>query len=195
MTTPFRLYPNEEFKEISTEKPLKFRYAISNYGRFVSFTERIDEGKLLLGAIADGYRIFRYTYREDGKLIHKYHFFYKLVAEYFIPKRSEDQTYVLHLDYVRDNDNVRNLQWATRQDMLDHSRKSPHVILAKAKLLEHNIKADGKKLTSTKVILIKKLLQNPDRKTRLKMIAKQFNISETHLKRIERGENWGHIKV
>lgn len=189
------MYPGEEFREIDIEKSLKFRYAISNYGRLASFSEKITEGNILNGGIIDGYRIFRYTIRVDGKKTYKYYFFYKLVAKYFIPKTSEEQTYVLHLDYVRDNDVLRNLKWATREEMIAHGKKSPHVIRAKQNLLEHNIKADGKKLTSTKVILIKKMLQNPERKTRLKMIAKQFGISETHLKRIERGENWGHIKV
>jgi len=79
--------------------------------------------------------------------------------------------------------------------MLAHGKRSPHVIKAKRKLLEHNIKSDGRKLTVTKVIHIKKMLLNPNRKTRLKIIAKQFGISETHVRRIESGENWGHIKV
>ncbi|MET0760489.1 MAG: hypothetical protein ABWZ56_08720 [Flavobacterium sp.] len=189
------LYPGEEFREFEIEKSLKFRYAISNYGRLASFSDKIEEGNLLIGGKRDGYNIFSYRFREDGKLNYKYRFFYKLVAELFIPKTSEEQTYVLHLDYVRDNDVLRNLKWATREEMLAHGKKSPHVIRAKQRLLEHNIKADGKKLTSTQVIRIKKMLQNPERKNRLKMIAKEFNISQTHLKRIETGENWGHIKV
>jgi hypothetical protein len=36
---------------------------------------------------------------------------------------------------------------------------------------------------------------DPNRKTRLKLIAKQFGISEMQLYRIKSGENWGHIKV
>jgi DNA-binding Xre family transcriptional regulator len=29
----------------------------------------------------------------------------------------------------------------------------------------------------------------------MKMLAKQFGISEMQVSRIKRGENWGHIKV
>jgi len=47
----------------------------------------------------------------------------------------------------------------------------------------------------TKVMLIKKILAKPDRKTRLKMIAKQFGVSEMQISRIKSGENWGHIKI
>jgi hypothetical protein len=47
----------------------------------------------------------------------------------------------------------------------------------------------------TKVMRIKKMLQNPNRKTRIKMIAKQFGVSEMQIFRIKSGENWGHIVV
>ena len=100
-----------------------------------------------------------------------------------------------HLDYVRNNDVVKNLKWATREEMIAHSNKSPHVLAALNNLIEHNKKADGAKLTSTSVIRIKKMLQNPNRKTRIKMIAKQFGVSEMQIFRIKSGENWGHIKI
>ena len=32
------------------------------------------------------------------------------------------------------------------------------------------------------------------RKTRLKIIAKRFGVSEMQLHRIKTGENWGHVK-
>lgn len=190
-----RIYPNEIFREFELEFPLKYRYAVSNRGRLVSFSENIREGNLLKGAYTDGYRTFRYEKRVNGKRTYKTLFVYKLIAQFFIPKDSEDQTCVLHLDYVRDNDSLRNLKWATYEEALIHRNKSPHVIKSRQNLLEHNIKADGRKLTSTKVIHLKKLLNNPNNKTRIKMLAKQFGISEMQVHRIKRGENWGHIKV
>ena len=141
------------------------------------------------------YILFKYKQFNDGKIFNKHLFFSKLIAELFIPKTSEDQIYVLHLDRIRDNDDVRNLKWATREEMLEFGRQSPFVIQAKKNLLEHNIKANGKKLTVTKVMLIKKLLAKPEQRTRLKMIAKQFGVSEMQIRRIKSGENWGHIVV
>ena len=190
-----RFYPGENFREIEIDYPLKFRYAVSDRGRLMSFTENFADGTILKGGKSDGYTTFRYTMRSNGKVTTKNFFLYRLVAENFIPKTSEDQTKVLHLDFVRDNDNVQNLRWATYDEMQEHRKKSPHVIRAKANLLEHNIKSDGRKLTVTKVIHLKKLLQDPNRKTRLKMLAKQFGISEMQVSRIKSGENWGHIKV
>ncbi|HEU0136583.1 MAG TPA: hypothetical protein VFQ50_04775 [Flavobacterium sp.] len=192
-----RFFPNEQFKEIVMEHQdkLKFRYAVSNKGRLVSFSDQIENGRLLRGCRIDGYAAFHYKIRLDGVLHHKSFFMFKKVAEYFIPRTSDDQKYVIHLDYVRDHDDIRNLKWATYDEMIAHGKRSPHVIQAKKNLLEFNIKSDGRKLTATKVILIKKLLSNPNRTTRLKMIAKQFGVSETHIKRIASGENWGHIKI
>ena len=191
-----RLYPNEKFKQIEIKEPLRLNYAISNRGRLVSYTDNVKQGNELRGSLIDGYRIFRYKYRdENGVTKNKHFFFYKLIAQHFIAKTAEDQNHVIHLDYVRNNDAIANLKWTTYAEMLVHINKSPALIENRKKLIEFNINADGKKLTSTKVIRLKKILQRPDRKTRNKIIAKQFNISETHLKRIATGENWGHIKV
>ena len=190
-----RIYPNEQFKEIEVDYPLKLRYAISNKGRLISFSESIEDCRLLKGSLSDGYPIFSYRIKRDGKSISKCLFLYKLVAQYFIPKQSEEQTYVLHLDYSRNNDDVDNLRWATKAEMLEHWNKSPKVINARKNLIEHNLKADGRKLTTTKVILIKTILSRPNQRTRLKMIAKQFGVSEMQIRRIASGENWAHIKV
>jgi hypothetical protein len=190
-----RIYPNEQFKEIEVDSSLKLRYAISNKGRLISFSENIEDCRLLKGSLSDGYPIFSYRIKRDSKSISKCLFLYKLVAQYFIPKQSDDQTHVLHLDYSRNNDDVNNLRWATKAEMLEHWNKSPKVIQARKNLIEQNLKADGRKLTTTKVMVIKTILARPEQKTRLKMIAKQFGVSEMQIRRIASGENWGHVKI
>lgn len=191
-----RIYPNEEFKEVVLDWPQRKRYAVSNKGRLASFTERIEDGDILRGGNSDGYVTLRYFERTEGeKPKSRLKFVYKLIAELFIPKTSEDQKHVIHLDFSRDNDDVKNLRWVTPEEKLAHYKRSPKVIRAKQDLLEHNIKSDGRKLSVTTVIRIKKMLQNPKGNTRKSIIAKQFGISHTHLNRILSGENWGHIKV
>lgn len=192
---PIRVYPNEEFKEFIVADKLRLRYGISNKGRLISFEDNIRFGRVLKGGTADGYRLFKYKLNTDGKIKNKHIFVSKLVAQYFIPKTSEDQVYVLHLDRKRDNDDCRNLKWATREEMIEYGRNSPLVIQAKKNLIAHNLNANGRKLTVTKVMLIKKLLAKPDRKTRIKMIAKQFGVSEMQIHRIKSGENWSQIKI
>jgi hypothetical protein len=188
-------FRGEEFREVIIAYDLKLRYAVSNYGRLISFEDEFKNGKELKGSLIEGYRVMRYKTRVDGKLYHKTLMIYKLVGELFLEKEREDQIFVLHLDYNKQNDHVNNLKWANQEEFTAHHRKNPAVIAGRDKTLAHNIKADGRKLTSTQVIRIKKMLQRPDNKTRLTIIAKQFNVTTQQLWRIKTGENWGHIKV
>jgi hypothetical protein len=190
-----RFYPGEKFRQVEIDYPLKNKYAVSDRGRLISYTEKFEDGRLLKGHDSDGYKTLRYVMRNNGKAASKNLFVFRLIADLFIPKTSEDQCHVLHLDHSRSNDNVSNLKWATYAEMMEHRKTSPHVIRSKRQLQEHNRKSDGRKLTITKVIHLKKLLQDPNRKTRLKMLAKQFGISEMQVSRIKNGENWGRIKV
>lgn len=190
-----QLNRGEEFKQIQIEHPLQLKYAVSNQGRIISYSDDFINGNELKGTMAEGFRVFRYQIRENGKRKTKGFLIYKLVAQYFIPNDNPERTMVLHLDYVKTNDRVENLRWATRAEQVAFQSKNPAVIAGKLKIIEINKKADGRKLTSTQVIRIKKMLQRPENKTRLVMIAKQFNISTQQLYRIRTGENWGHIKV
>ena len=190
-----RIYPGEEFREIDVDYSVKLRYAVSNYGRMVSFTDEIKNGRLLKGTLSEGYKVFRFKIYRDKKMLNSHLFICKLVAQYFIPKTSDSQVYVLHLDYCRSNDLVSNLKWATETEKYVHSQNSPLVLEARRKRIEPETALNGHKLTVTRVMLIKKLLANPKQTTRLKMIAKQFGVSEMQIRRIKSGENWGYIKV
>jgi hypothetical protein len=190
-----KFFYNEVFEEVDVDKSLKLRYAISNYGRLLSFEHEMNEGRLLKGGLVDGYKVFRYVVKKDGQIFYKHKLFYKMVAEKFLEKTSDDQMYILHIDRVRTNDHIDNLRWATKAELLEHNKGSERVIEAMKKLVERNRKADGKKLTAVKVILLKRIFADPNRKPRMKMIAKQFGVSEMTLYRIKSGENWGHIKI
>ena len=185
-------YVGEKWKEFLSKKHLTFKYAVSNFGRLISFTDKIEEGRLIKGGVSDEYPTFIYK-TKTGK--NKTLFIRKLVAEYFLPAKKDEQEYVLLLDHNRKNNHVSNLKWATKPEMITHYSKSPVFIKALKKLHQFRRDADGAKLTSTQVMKIKKMITDPKRKTRLKMIAKQFNISEMQLYRIKSGENWGHIKI
>lgn len=188
-----RMLPGEKFHEIPIEEKLKKRYAVSNHGRLISFTEEgFKDAMVIKGGLSDGYRTFQYRKMKDGKKRITSFFLYKLVAQYFVPKTADDQDRILHLDYSRDNDVATNLKWATREEMLAHAKTSPHVINAR---LNKAPTTQGRKLNSTQVMRLKKELLNPNRKTRLKILAKQFGVSEMQLQRIKTGENWAHIKV
>jgi NUMOD4 motif len=188
-------YVDEEWKEFFPQHKLKKRYAISNYGRLAWFTEKIEDGTLLKGSSVQGYRTFSYK-KQHKTVIRNYALMlHKLVAENFCKRSSENQTYVIHLNFTKDSNYFKNLKWATYEEMLAHNKKSPLVIEAQRKFHELKKTKKGHKLTDATVALIKKKINNPNRKTRMKMIAKQFNISEMQLYRIKSGENWSRIKV
>jgi len=186
-----RFFPGERWEQIKFDPgALRFHYSISNFGRIVSYSDRIEEGRILKGGVLGGYPTF--VCRPFGKS--KTFYIHKLVAEYFLTKESDDEIFVIHLDYNKMNNHMSNLRWADKKMMEGHQQNSPNVLRSREeRKLRKPLK--GHKLTSTDVIRIKKKIFDPKRKTRMKIIAKQFGISEMQLYRIKSGENWGHIKV
>jgi hypothetical protein len=185
----------EEWKEFEIEVEGRVRYAVSNHGGLKSFTTTIESGRVLKGSLVEGFIYLKYKRYHNKKITNYHHALHKMIGELFLEREDDSQEYVLHLDYNKLNNHISNLKWATYDEMRAHATQSPAVKLAFKKFQEFNIKRYVAKLTSTDVIRIKKLIFNPNRKTRLKMIAKEFGISEMQLYRIKTGENWGHIKV
>jgi len=186
-----RSYWNEEWKDLKFEEgALRKKYAISNYGRIVSYTTEIVEGSIIRGGTLRGYKTM--PVRPFGKS--KTFYVHKLVAEYFLEKESADQQYVIHVDFNKQNNFIENLKWSTKEEMFAHQQKNPTVLEAREKQKGRKT-VQGHKLNATQVLRLKKKILDPNRKTRLKLIAKQFGISEMQLYRIKSGENWGHVKV
>ncbi|HLO72887.1 MAG TPA: NUMOD4 domain-containing protein [Flavobacterium sp.] len=185
----------EQWKEYFIQVPGKVKYAVSNYGRLKSFTDTIENGKILKGAPTEGFLFLRYVRISNGVKKFYFHAIHKMVAELFLPKESEDQEYVLHLDYDKMNNQLYNLKWATYEEMRAHAHKSPAVKAAFKKFQEDNIKRDGRKLTSTQVMRIKLKMKRQGEKFSVRKTAKEFSVSEMQIYRIKRGENWGHIQV
>lgn len=169
--------------EIDVENPP--HYEVSNFGRLKSFQNSPD-GKLLKGSEIQGYKSLNIRLPK-GKSFNRY--VHKLVAQYFKTREAEEKKFVIHLDYDKHNNHYANLNWVSKEEMIDHNRTNPNVTNRARPLTSRNYK-----LNESKVRIIKKMLQS-DNSTRLKMIAKQFGITHTQLNRIRSGENWGHVKV
>jgi len=190
-----KLYVGEQFKEILLEGKKKYRYAISNFGRLISFTDKLEDGVILKGGNVKGYKVHGYSILVNGKSVHKTKLYFRMVAEKFVERPSLEHKFVIHLDHNKDNDHYKNLQWVTQEQLAAHAKTSPAVIESRRRVTDLEFRSKGHKLTATKVMYIKKLLMEPKRKTRLKILAKRFGVSEMTLHRIRTGENWGHIKV
>jgi hypothetical protein len=194
MEKKLRFYPLEQWEEFKVEGKER-RYAVSNYGRIVSFLDEMETGNLLNGSSVNGYLKLNFKYFNKGKITNKSIYVHKLVAQFFANKPSDDYQFVIHLDYNHANNYYKNLKWVTKEQMFEHNKHSPYVKKAHEELIKGNIERDGRKLTATQVIRIKMKLADPNRKTRMKVLAKQFGVSEMQLYRIKTGENWGHIKI
>jgi HNH endonuclease/NUMOD4 motif len=185
------ILPREKWKILKghiSGGAVRYKYAISNYGRIIKFNKNLSEGFLLNCSQQQGFPIWRKIMNGEyfAVLVHR------LVAKYFLPKPTGKQKFVIHLDYNKENNYFKNLQWAAQQEVTEHSKKNPAVINAKADMRK-NISKGGynTKLTEAKVKYIKKSLAKG--KT-LKELAIKFKVSDMQIYRIKTGENWSHVK-
>lgn len=180
---------NEVWKDlpIKFKSSLRKKYAVSNHGRVVSYTHEIKDGNLLNGSTVEGYTVINVKPNDTFQSL----YLHREIAKLFLPKPGRTYKYVIHLDHDKKNNHIKNLRWATKEEMEDHQQKSPAKIAYKER--QRN-RTTGLKLNSTKVRSIKRMLDSPYRKT-MKQIANQFGISEMQLYRIKKGENWGHVTV
>lgn len=183
MKTPkvrkLRKIEDEIWKELTfTDK----KYEISNYGRIRSFCYDKSEGRIVKpGNIKGFYNVsLRVNEKKKSFLVHK------LTAEYFIPRDNEEQTVVIHVDWNKQNNHIKNLQWTTREE----SYKRMHQVLQETR------RKVGKVVTSSKlkpsdVSVLKGMLEKGVRQS---VIARLFCISEMQVTRIKRNVNWSEIE-
>ena len=83
-----KIYYNELFKEIVLDESTKLRYAMSNYGRLISFVDKMEEGRLLKGGLINGYRILRFVIYKEGVKLYRHKMLYKRYPEPKTKKRA-----------------------------------------------------------------------------------------------------------
>ncbi len=139
----------EKFKELKFKKgAFKYRYAISNLGRLVSYEKDVNAGTPLRCGTQKGFKIWRC--KPGGKT--KAFLIHKLVAENFLPKTKIKGALVIHLDHKKDNNNVKNLKYVSLLDQRRHANKSAASRRAFARLQELNRKraASNKRKSGSK---------------------------------------------
>ncbi|MBL0068835.1 MAG: HNH endonuclease [Chitinophagaceae bacterium] len=105
-------------------------------------------------------------------------------------KNSPGHKYVIHRNHNKLDNNIKNLRWATLEQMISHQQGSPAKIAYKEKQAN---KTEGLKLTATQVRKIKSILTSKNRNITIKQLAKNYGVSEMTMYRIKSGENWGRI--
>jgi hypothetical protein len=178
-----------------TWKPLQFpgwkhlrkQYALSSNGRIASYTDDVTEdGKLLQGSLTTGYRTLNlHRPGNNGTL-----YIHREIARLFLKKPSAKNRYVIHVNHNKLDNSVKNLAWASLDEMIQHQQASP------AKVAYKKVQANrttGLKLNATKVKTIKKTLNDKNRTVTIKKLAEKFGVSEMTMYRIKSGENWGRV--
>jgi hypothetical protein len=168
-------------------KELRNRYALSSSGRIASFKEDVlEDGKLLNGSLTTGYRTL--NLHRPGKKGTLY--IHRELARLFLDKPSPRHKFVIHKNHNKLDNSVKNLKWATAEEMVVHQQKSPAKLAYKERQANRNT---GLKLTINQVKKIKEVLGNENRRITIKQLAEKYSVSEMTLYRIKSGENWSRV--
>lgn len=167
-------------------RQLRNRYAVSNLGRIASYKKNIPEGKVLSGSLTTGYRTLN-LHRPGNKGTLYIH---REMAKIFLKKPSPHYRYVVHRNHNKLDNHLKNLRWATLEQMIDHQQDSPAKIAYKEKQANRTV---GLKLTAAQVKSIKNILGNRRRNITIRQLAKNYGVSEMTMYRIKSGENWARI--
>ena len=170
-------------------RQLRNRYAVSSNGRIASYKQDVVKGgKLLSGSLTTGYRTLN-LHRPNNKGTLYIH---REMAKLFLKKISSVYKYVIHRNHKKLDNNIKNLRWATLEQMIDHQQDSPAKLAYKEKQAN---RTEGLKLTATQVKKIKSILNSKTRNITIKQLAKNYAVSEMTMYRIKSGENWARIKT
>jgi len=181
--------PGEIWKPLvfSGWKNLRNRYAVSGAGRIASYKRDIlQDGKLLSGSLTTGYRTLN-LHRPNNKGTLYIH---REMAKIFLKKPSPLHKYVIHRNHKKLDNNIKNLRWATLDQMIAHQQDSPAKIAYKEKQAN---RTEGLKLKAAEVKKIKSILNNKNRNITIKKLAQNYGVSEMTMYRIKSGENWARI--
>ena len=182
--------PGEIWKQMlfTGYKQLRKKYAVSSLGRAASYLEGVAlDGKILNGSLTSGYRTLNLHVEDGNGTI----YIHREVAKLFCKKKSPKYKFVIHNNHKKTDNVVKNLKWATAEEVAEHQQDSPQKIAYKKRQANRTV---GLKLTATQVKTIKDSIANPRRKLTYKQMAEKYGVSEMTLYRIKSGENWGRIK-
>jgi hypothetical protein len=154
-----------------------FDYYISNRGNLKNCKNKIMSNS----TNKRGYIVNRL----NANGIYKNHYRHRLVATYFIIN-SENKLTVNHIDGIKTNNNVNNLEWATKKEQELHAFKTN---LKSNKGIKHS----QNKLTEQEVFEIYKIMKSETMTGRA--VAKKFNISVGVVFNIKHRRIWKHLDL
>lgn len=166
-----------EFHEVSSTGQFRSITHITTYANKYGSYEKIKKGRLLKIQI-DSCGYLQAGLSANGK--RSMRLMHRLVAIAFIPN-PENKPEVNHLDGNKLNNNVENLEWATKSENQIHAYKTGLIIK------KNGEKNGNSKLTNKQVLEIRK-----SNKLGVEL-SKLFNISTGAISQIRRRGTWAHI--
>jgi hypothetical protein len=178
-------YWNERWAVVKPElETLGKTYYFSDYGRIRSVDKITKKEKFLSGCqLPQGFILVNIFLKDRSR---KRFYIHKLIAEEWIPKDHDGQKFAVHIDRNMENNFYQNLKWMSQKEMTSFMTEQGVFDPQKRK------RNPNYKLNPARVQLIRKRLRESN--NRKKMIAKEFDISIEHLKKIERREMWGWVE-
>ncbi len=178
-------FANETWRSVSY--PTKTKYEVSNLGRVRSYFISSENPAIIKGVLQQGF-VFLDYFNTDVKRRLKVPF-HVVVGDHFINKSSPLHKHIIHLDFKKGNNVGNNLKWVTEAEMYEHNNRNTVAINAREKANAERTK--GVKLTLVEVERIRKLLNDPLKKTSKIRIAAMYGVAPMTIYRIQSGEIWG----
>jgi hypothetical protein len=185
---------NESIFGLGEGKEVKTPYEVSNWGRLKSYAYQNSDGRIIKGTLSkQGHRFLDVVTgweADKGRPTRKKIPVHKLVASYFVENDdSERKISVIHKDYDKQNNNFKNLEWATPQEAGLHAWNNED---RDSRLNFLKITNRKNKLSPEKAEAIRRRYARGN--STMKQIAKQYGVSEMQISRVIRGENWSNRK-
>ena len=169
LETTIENLPNEEWRDVEGYEGL---YQVSNFGRVKSFS-RI--APWIMKLQIDKYGYSRVCLQRKGKV--KLWTVHRLVAETFIPN-PENKPYINHINGVKTDNRVENLEWCTQKENVQHAIKTG--------LKRCGVDSVKAKLTEEQVVYIR---ENPSNLTCAEL-ARKFNTHLSNVSLIQQGKTF-----
>lgn len=169
------------------------KYQVSNFGRIKSLSRLCFNGKVYF---LKKEKILKKCFNADGYVMANLYGFngrksfcrvHRLVAMAFIPN-PENKLEVNHINGIKDDNRVENLEWNTRKENQIHSVKSKLLIYKKGSEVYNS------KLNEDYVYFIKRYFRRFP-KTKQALFSERTKLCRKTLNKILKGKIWKHVVV
>jgi len=166
-----------EVKEIWMEiRGYEGLYEVSNLGR-VRKNKVSPSGEVDCRILSQRYSTQRYLQCKLSKNgLEKNHRIHRLVAENFIPN-PKNKAQVNHIDGVKENNYVNNLEWCTQHENMRHANKN--WLINKVRVLTEDA--------------VREIRENKDNLTQ-KQLGEIYGVSGVQIGRVMRRKKWAHVE-